>query len=101
MGLDATARRRWFGALMLLCALGLLVIGETVLKGRLEGMTFLMYWMLCFVFTGLAVVTAYFDARALQTKTRREARELLENTLNKIQRDAQNKPRSNQPPELN
>jgi|SRR6516162_11749930 len=94
MGLDATARRRWLGALMLLGALGLLIAGETILKGHLDGMVFLVYWALCFVLTGLAIVTAYLDARALQTRTRREARELLENTLTKIQTDAEKKPRS-------
>jgi len=101
MGLDITVRRRWFGALMLLGALGLLVVGETVLKGRLDGMVFLLYWMLCFVFTGLAIVTAYLDARALQTRTRREARELLQTTLNKIQTDAQKKPFSDKSEQSN
>lgn len=101
MGLHNTGRRRWFGALMLLGALGLLVAGETVLKGRLDGMAFLLYWMLCFVFTGLAIVTAYLDARALQTRTRREARELLQTTLSKIQTDAQKKPFSDKSQQSN
>jgi hypothetical protein len=101
MRLDATTRRRWFGALMLLCAVGLLVAGETILKGRLDGMGFLLYWMICFLCTGLAIVTAYVDAKALQMKSRREARELLESTLSNIQHDAQNKPRSNKPGQLN
>lgn len=94
MQLNATARRRWFGALMLVCALGLLVAGETILKRRLEGLGFLLYWGLCFVFTGLAILTAYIDARVLQIKSRKETRELLQTTLNKIQNDARNKPPS-------
>jgi hypothetical protein len=97
MGLDATARRRWLGALMLLGALGLLIAGETILKGRLDGMIFLAYWGLCFVLTGLAIVTAYLDARALQSRTQREARELLETTLTNIQADAEKKPSSHKP----
>ena len=35
MALDATARRRWFGAVVLLAALGMLICGETVLRGKL------------------------------------------------------------------
>ena len=79
---------------MLLCALALLVAGETILKSRLDGVVFLLYWGLCFVLTGLAILTAYIDARALQIKSRKETRELLQTTLNKIQNDARKKPPS-------
>jgi len=41
------------------------------------------------------------DARALQSKGRKEARELLENTLSKIQDDAQKKPLPNKQNRLN
>ena len=82
---------------MLLGALGLLIVGETILKGRLDGMVFLVYWGLCFVLTALAIATAYLDARALQSRTRRETRELLETTLTNIQADADKKPRSRKP----
>ncbi len=93
MCLDATARRRWLGALMLLAALGMLVAGETVLKNRLSGLGFLLYWLLCFAFTGFAIILAYVDARALQRRTRREAHELLQTTLKDIETDARAKPR--------
>jgi membrane protein implicated in regulation of membrane protease activity len=93
MGLDATARRRWLGALMLLTALGMLVAGETVLKNRLKDLAFLLYWLLCFAFTSLAIVMAYLDVRALQRRTRREAHELLQTTLKDIQTEARSKPR--------
>ena len=73
MALDATARRRWLGALILLAALGMLIGGETVLEGKLGGLAFVFYWLVCFALTGLAIVVAFLDARALQRQTRREA----------------------------
>lgn len=97
MGLEANARRRWFGALMLGAALAMLIAGETWLKGRLRQVGFLLYWMLCFVFTAAAIVVAFLDARAIQRRTRHEARELLQNTLGKIETEVRQKPRQKAP----
>lgn len=91
MGPDATTRRRRFGVVMLVAALLMLVAGETVLKSRLKDLGFLLYWLGCLVFTGIAIVVAYIDARSLQRRGRRETRELLENTLDEIQNDATKK----------
>ena len=92
MALDATARRRWFGALVLLAALGMLIGGETVLKEKLGGLGFMLYWLVCFVFTGVAILFAFLDARALQRRIRREQRDLLDSTLKKIEAEAKTKP---------
>ncbi len=91
MALHGTARRRWLGALLLLAALGMLVAGQTVLKDRLKDLGFLLYWLVCFLFTGAALLVAYLDALALQRRSRRETRELLETTLGKIESDARKK----------
>ncbi len=88
MALDATARRRWFGAAVLLMALLLLVCGETVLKGKLAGLAFIAYWLSCFGFTVLAIIVALLDARALQRRTRRQQKELFEATLEEIEIEA-------------
>ena len=93
MALDATARRRWFGALMLLAALAMLACGETLLKERLSPIASLSFWLVCLVFTSLAIVVALLDAWALQRRIRQEQRELFESTLKKIQAEAQSKPR--------
>ena len=87
MGLDATGRRRIIGAVFLLIALGMLIAGQTILKPSLNNLGFLIYWGLCFVFTGLAIVVAFRDARALRERTRRDARDLIENTLGRIEED--------------
>ena len=99
MGLEPATRRRWLGGLMLLAALAMLIAGETVLEHRLSGAGFLLYWLLCLVFTGGAIMVAYMDVRAVQRKSRLEARELLEKTLHKIETDVRQKPRQSRPPE--
>jgi hypothetical protein len=91
MRLDATARRRWFGAVALLVALVMLTAGETVLKGRLSAVGFLLYWLICFGFTTLAFLAALLDVRALSRQTREEQRELLDTTLRTIEKEAQTK----------
>ncbi len=91
MSLGVTARRRWFGGLILLTALGLLIAGETILKGKLQGLSFLLYWLLCFVLTGAALIVAWVDACAVRRKSRREARELVQHTLGKIEADVRRK----------
>jgi hypothetical protein len=92
MALDATLRRRWFGAVVLLVALGILICGETVLKGKLGDLTFIAYWLVCFALTGMAIVVAFLDARALQRQTRHEQRDLFETTLKQIQSEARTRP---------
>jgi membrane protein implicated in regulation of membrane protease activity len=91
MGLDATARRRWFGALSILAALVMLIGGETVLKERLSAFSFLVYWLICFGFTSLAFLAAFLDVRALSRRTRQEQRELLDSTLRTIEKEAKTK----------
>ena len=93
MGRGLTARRRWFGGLVLLLALGLLIAGESILKARLQGLGFVLYWLFCLVLTGSAILAAWLEACAVQRKGRREARELVENTLGDIEADVRRKTR--------
>lgn len=79
--------------LALLAALGLLVGGETVLKDRLGGATFLLYWGVCFLLTGLAMILAFRDLRAVQRRTREEQRELLQEALKGIEAEARSRGR--------
>jgi protein-S-isoprenylcysteine O-methyltransferase Ste14 len=91
MGLDATARRRWFGAIILVLALVMLVLGETVLKGKMSDVAFLAYWLICFVCTALAIVVAFRDVKAVQHEVRSEQRILLESALKDIESEARSK----------
>jgi hypothetical protein len=71
--------------MVLLLAAALLILGETVLKGRLGAVTFLLYWLLCLALTGAAIVIALIDLRAQRQGARQERRELLETTLKDIE----------------
>lgn len=84
----AVARRRWFGLLYLTLAAGMLIWGQTILRPVLTGVWFLCYWLVCFVLTSLAIVTALLDIRATRRRTRQEQQDLLERTW----RDLDHKP---------
>lgn len=75
------AWRRWFGLVFLALSLGMLVWGQTVLRERLEGVTFLVYWAFCFLFTFLAMLTGMIDLVLVRRRLRRQRRELIRETL--------------------
>jgi drug/metabolite transporter (DMT)-like permease len=91
MAVDATARRRWFGALVLLAALVMLAVGQTLLEDHLKGWTFVGYWLACLGCLGLAIVAALLDVLALRHRTREEHRALLDETLQQIQTEAKSR----------
>ena len=93
MALDATARRRWLGAIIVLAAMAMVICGETVLRDRLGPLATLAYWLGCLVLTSLAILVALLDVRALRHRTRREERALFEATLKKIQSEVETRPR--------
>jgi peptidoglycan/LPS O-acetylase OafA/YrhL len=98
MALDATARRRWFGALVLAVALAMLIAGQTVLRGRLNALEFMFYWLVCLVLTALAIVVALRDLRALRRRNLEEQRNLFQATLKQIATEARARPRRQDPP---
>ena len=77
----ADVRRRWFGMFFLLIAAGMLIWGQTILKPLLEGIAFVLYWVACLAFTGLALVTALLDIWAVRRRTREQQRDLLQRIL--------------------
>jgi len=81
---SAKSRRRWFGAICLLGALGLLLAGETRPGGRLTGIVFILYWLLCIILTLLAIMAALLDALALRQENREHQRALIESTIQDI-----------------
>lgn len=93
MTFNAKTRRRWFGALCLFAAVTMLVAGETALGERLDGIVFVVFWLVCFVFATLAMLAGILDARALRREACSAQRALLENALEAIQaeKDARNK----------
>src|SRR6185503_11799530 len=92
MPTSADALRRWLGLLFLALAFGLLVWGQTVLRDRLKGVAFLAYWGCCFLFTLAAIITALLDIRATRKRAQREHEELIQRTMEEIERNSDEKP---------
>ena len=93
MKMTGTARRRWFGGIVLGLAAAMLILGETVLNTRLNRGTFVIYWTTCFLLTMAAIIVAFIDIRAVQQKVGREQRDLLEGTLSQIEKEARGRKR--------
>ena len=81
------AWRRWFGLLFLALAFGMLIWGRTVLDEELQGIPFLVYWSICFLFTFAAIFTALLDMRATRKAAREQQRDLLRRTLDDLGRE--------------
>ena len=92
-------RRRALGAFFLVASLVMLIAGETVLSDRLRAHPgeFVIFWMACFVFVGLAFLMALLDLAVIRRRTREQQRELLESALRQIAQTKESK--SNRPPE--
>src|SRR2546421_2980117 len=74
------------GMAFLIIAVVMLILGQTVLRTVLVKVPFMLYWMGCFVFTGLAIVFAFRDVAGVQRQAREQQRELLEKTITEIAR---------------
>ena len=85
---DIPHRKR--GMIFLGIALLMLILGETVLRQSLGKAAFVVYWMVCFVFTALAILFSFLDVAGVQRQARAQQRELLEKTIGEIvqQKDA-------------
>lgn len=69
----------------------MLILGMTVLKNRLRLQTFLYYWLICMLVTGLTLVIALLDLRAVRLRSRCEQAELMNRTLLEIERTRKEK----------
>jgi hypothetical protein len=99
MGFGGVVRRRLFGLVVLGTAVLLLVLGLTVLRTSLQGVYYLLYWLVCMALTAVAVGVALADARATRTELRKLNRELIEQTVKEIQEEA--KARNQRPGDRN
>jgi hypothetical protein len=91
------ARRRWFGLFFLIVAGGMLIWGQTVLRAHLRGWGFLVYWLACFAFTVLAILTALLDIWMLRRQSRQARRELFQRTFGELTSEGE-KPAAPQAP---
>lgn len=65
----------------------MLILGMTVLEGRLKRYDFLVYWAVCFVLTGLAGILAALDLIVIRRKSRQAQRELIEEALHEVEEE--------------
>jgi len=88
------ARRRWWGMFFLTGATALLIWGQTLLKPYLEEtrVVFLVYWLTCFAFTGLAIFTALLDVWTIWRRLRRQQSELIQRTISASKEAQDEKP---------
>jgi hypothetical protein len=63
----------------------MLLLGQTFLKSTLDGIAFLVYWLICFLFTFAAIVIALRDLRLVRHRARQERQRLFEESLGKIE----------------
>jgi membrane protein implicated in regulation of membrane protease activity len=87
----ADVRRRWFGVFFLLIAAGMLIWGQTILKPYLVGIGFVLYWLACMAFTGLALLTALLDIWAVRRRTREQHQDLLQRIFDEGESPEENK----------
>jgi hypothetical protein len=96
MDSNAFPPQRKRGVIFLIIAVVMLILGQTVLGHSLGKVPFLLYWMACFLFTGLAILFAFLDVAGVQRQARQQQRELLEKTINEIARQKEMKAKSSQ-----
>ena len=78
----------WLGLFCLAVAAGLLIWGQTILKPLLDGAWYLIYWLICFLFTVATIAIALLDMRAVRQRTREEQTELIRKTLQRIEEES-------------
>jgi hypothetical protein len=82
-GLLKNSYRRW-SVWSLIASAMMLLSGETLLRGHLGRIGFVVFWMVCFGFTMLAMLMALLDLSLVQRRAREQQRKLLEGTLGEI-----------------
>jgi len=73
--------RRKFGLFFICTAVLMVIWGFTALKERLQGVSFLAYWLTCLLFVTIAIYIALWDFWVMMTRERREQIEKLREAL--------------------
>ena len=84
-------RHRKRGMTFLIISVVMLILGETLLRSSLSKVPFLLYWMVCFACTGMAILFAFLDVAGVQRQAREQQRELLDKTIREIARQKEAK----------
>jgi hypothetical protein len=77
--------RRWHGLLCLVLGAAMLLWGQTLLKDRLSGRSFVIYWAICFLVTGLALIISLWDSYQLRRQMRAQEKALFKKMLDQVE----------------
>lgn len=79
--------RRLVAGTFLFGALIMLALGLTFFSSHLKGVTFILFWLVCFLLTGLSAILAVIDVALIRRELKKEQRALIESTLAAAQAD--------------
>lgn len=85
MAAHGDIQRRRFGMIFLIVASAMVVLGQTLLSPFLRGLAFIVYWLACFVITGLAMLAALLEARTISRQAREQHREMVARALDGLE----------------
>ena len=89
--MENNSPRRKLGLICVGIPVVMLILGQTVLKTTLDGAAFLVYWLICFLFTFAGMFIALWDIRVVRRQSREQTRELMESALTKTEEAAARK----------
>lgn len=92
MRIGSVCWRRILGIAFLLLSGGLLLLGLTVFKPKLDGTAFLIYWFACFLFTIGAMLVALLDLQAIRRQSQDETLRVFERSLANLEREPSRPP---------
>jgi purine-cytosine permease-like protein len=72
---------RWLATVCLAISVGMVVVGESLLKEHLRAEAFIYYWLVCIIFTFLTMAIALVDYWVVRRRLHREQKELFQEAL--------------------
>jgi len=79
--------QRWRAGVVLGIALLMVLVGLSILKSSLDGVAYLVYWLVCIGLIFLALIFAFTDLQQVRHRFREEQRELIENAMDGLPDD--------------
>lgn len=67
--------------IFLIVASAMVILGQTLLSPFLRGLAFMIYWLVCFAVTGIAMLAALLEARTISRQAREQHREMVARAL--------------------
>lgn len=73
--------RHWLSGFAIFAAMGMVILGQTLFAGQLQGYDYVFYWGVCMVLTFLAALAAIYEMASIRKESRRQHHQLLEDTF--------------------